>query len=86
MEWSLIYELIDPALLIVIGACWVLGMILKQTPGVPNWTIVYILTAFAILLTFGLVGLSIEAAVQGLLCGALSVYGHQVVKQTRERE
>lgn len=86
MEWNVIFELIDPALLIVVAACWVIGIILKQTPRVPDWTIVYIVTLFAILLAIGLIGLSVETVVQGILCGAVSVYGHQIVKQTRARD
>lgn len=85
MEWGMIFDLIDPALIIVVAACWALGMILKQTPRVPDWTIVYIVTAFAIVLAIGLIGLSVETVIQGILCGAVAVYGHQVVKQTRDR-
>lgn len=86
MDWGILFDLIDPTLIVVVAACWVLGIVLKQTPRVPDWTIVYIVTLFAILLAIGLVGLSAETVIQGILCGAFAVYGHQVVKQTRERE
>ncbi|MCE3202463.1 phage holin family protein [Paenibacillus sonchi] len=84
MEWKAIFELIDPRLLIVVAACWVIGFILKQTPRVPNWSIVYVVLIIAVLFTFGLLGWSVEALIQGILAGAFSVFGHQVVKQTKE--
>ncbi|MGO4540390.1 phage holin family protein [Paenibacillus sp. 2TAB19] len=85
MEWSAIFELIDPKLLIIVAACWVIGYVLKDTPGVPNWTIVYIVTAIAVLLTIWFVGFSAVAVIQGVLVGAFAVYGHQVIKQAKER-
>ena len=86
MDWGIIFELIDPQLFLVVAACWCLGYILKKTPRVPDWTIVYFVTLAAVLFTIGLQGFSIHSVIQGLLCGAFAVYGHQVVKQLRERE
>ena len=40
MDWNMIWQLIDPKLLIVVAVCWVIGYVLKQTPRVPNWGIV----------------------------------------------
>lgn len=85
MEWSVIFQLIDPKLLIVVAACWVLGFILKQTPNVRNWSIVYIVTAVAMLLTVWLIGWGAEAVIQGVLAGAFAVFGHQLVKQAKGR-
>lgn len=81
----MIFELIDPALFIVVGVCWVLGYILKQTPQVRDWTIVYIVVAAAILLAVWMLGFGPEALIQGILAGAFAVFGHQVVKQTSTR-
>lgn len=83
MEWNVIFELIDPRLLIVVAACWAIGYVLKQTPKVPNWSIVYIVVLLAVLFTIGLLGWSVEALIQGILAGAFAVFGHQVVKQTK---
>ncbi|GAB6931567.1 hypothetical protein JCM10914A_55640 [Paenibacillus sp. JCM 10914] len=82
MEWNMIFELIDPRLLVVVAVCWVIGYILKQTPNIPNWSIVYIVLVIAIVLTIGLLGWSVESVIQGILCGAFAVFGHQAVKQT----
>jgi len=84
MEWELIVNLIDPSLLVVVAVCWVLGFIIKQTPNVPNWSIVYIVSAFAITAVLLLQGLSVEAVLQGILCGAVAVYGHQLVTQAKK--
>ncbi|MFB4326384.1 phage holin family protein [Priestia sp. BR_2] len=84
MEWNVIFVLIDPRLLIVVAACWVIGWVLKKTPRVANWSIVYIVIAVAVWLTIGLLGFSVEAVIQGILAGAFAVFGHQAVKQTKE--
>ncbi len=84
MEWNAIFNLIDPKLLIVVAACWVIGYILKQTPSVPDWSIVYIVTLLAVVFTVWLLGWSPEALIQGVLCGAFAVYGNQLVKQTKK--
>ncbi|MFD0712861.1 phage holin family protein [Paenibacillus sp. GCM10027626] len=84
MEWNAIFELIDPQLLIVVAVCWVLGLSIKQVPRVPDWSIVFILTVFAIATVIGLTGLSVQAVLQGILCAAVAVYGHQLAKQAHE--
>ncbi|WP_431785754.1 phage holin family protein [Paenibacillus lactis] len=83
MEWNVIFELIDPRLFIVVAACWVIGILLKQIPAVPNWIIVYGVVIASVLLTFGLIGLSVESLIQGILAGAFAVFGHQAVKQAK---
>jgi predicted neutral ceramidase superfamily lipid hydrolase len=82
MEWTAIQGLIDPQLLIVVAACWVIGYILKTTPHVPDWTIVYAVAAVGIVAANSLLGWSTQSILQGVLCGAVAVYGNQVVKQT----
>lgn len=86
MDWNIVYGLIDARLLIVVAACWVIGFILKKTPKVADWTIVYVVTAAAIVLTVGLIGFSVEAVIQGILAGAFAVYGHQLLKQTKQSD
>ncbi|PAK51414.1 phage holin family protein [Paenibacillus sp. 7541] len=84
MEWGIIFQLIDPRLFMVVAACWVIGYVLKQTPRVPNWSIVYVVIIVSILLTVELIGWSVESIIQGILAGAFAVFGHQAVKQTAE--
>lgn len=84
MEWEMIYELINPALAVVVATCWVIGFILKKTPMVPDWAIIFIVTAIAIVFTTSILGISPESFIQGVLCGAFAVYGHQFVKQAKK--
>ncbi|WP_284238223.1 phage holin family protein [Paenibacillus glycanilyticus] len=82
MSWEDITNFIDPKLMIVVVTCWVIGYMLKQTPAVPDWTIVYAVTAVAIASSGLILGFTVQSVLQGILCGAFSVYGSQLVKQT----
>ncbi|MEK3762692.1 phage holin family protein [Paenibacillus sp. FSL P4-0338] len=84
MEWNAVSSFIKPELLLVLIVCWVIGYILKQTPRVPDWAIIYIVTAVAIIVVCLMLGLSPDSVLQGILCGAVAVYGNQLVKQTRK--
>ncbi|MEK5058656.1 hypothetical protein BK126_02920 [Paenibacillus sp. FSL H7-0326] len=86
MEFTMdyIFQLIDPALIGVLVACWVIGYTVKQLPSIPNWSIVFIVSAAAILLTGFTLGWSVESLIQGILVGAFAVYGNQVVQQTQK--
>lgn len=86
MEWNVIFNLIDPKLLIVVAVCWVVGVVVKQTPRIPDWAIVYIVTVVAVGFAIALLGFTAEVILQGILCGAFAVYGHQLVKQTKGRD
>ncbi|MBD2846178.1 phage holin family protein [Paenibacillus sp. IB182496] len=83
MTWDQLNAFLDPQLAIVVAACWVIGSMLKQTPRVPNWSIVYLVTAAAIAFTLALTGFTALAVLQGILAGALAVFGHQLIKQAR---
>lgn len=81
MDWTTIFELINPALFGVLAVCWIIGFALKKTPKVPDWTILYIVTAVAIALVVMSLGWGVESLIQGVLTGAFAVYGNQFVKQ-----
>lgn len=82
--WEEVKNLIDPSLMIVVVACWVIGYALKQTPRVPDWSIIYAVTAVAIVFAISTLGFHAQSVLQGILCGAFAVYGNQLVKQTNE--
>ena len=86
MDWNIVYGLIDARLLIVVAVCWVIGYVLKKTPKVADWTIVYVVTVSAVLLSCGLLGWTVEVLIQGILAGAFAVYGHQLIKQTKQSD
>lgn len=84
MEWNVLINLLDPKLSFVLAACWVFGSILKRTPKVPNWSIVYFVTCMAIVASVMILGLSTLSVLQGFIAGAASVYGYELVKSTVE--
>lgn len=83
MDWNMVWQLIDPKLILVVAGCWIIGFMLKQTPYVPNWSIVYVVVIAGVLLTGFLIGWGAESLIQGILAGAFAVFGHQVVKQAK---
>lgn len=84
MEWNAVIEFINPELLIVVVACWIIGYVLKQTPKVPDWIIIYVVTLVAVAFAVVLLGLTAQSVLQGILCGAVAVYGNQLVKQIKK--
>lgn len=90
MDLSLMLQFIKPELLIVVIACYALGIFLKQS-ALKNWLIPYILLIFAIVLTItymaivlgeGFTGkVIVIGLIQGLFAAALAVYGNQLIKQ-----
>ncbi|MDQ0340284.1 hypothetical protein J2S00_003089 [Caldalkalibacillus uzonensis] len=69
---------------IVIPALWVIGMFLKKTPSFADWAIVWVLLLVGITFTVALLGPGIESVIQGILVTGAAVFGHQLVKQTKE--
>ncbi|MNP25226.1 hypothetical protein D3C76_1180230 [compost metagenome] len=66
----------------VVAVCWVIGYILKQTPKVPDWTIIYTVTLAATILVVLTTGINVDSVLQAILCSAVAVYDNQLVKQT----
>lgn len=70
--------------IVLIPALIAIGAILKATPKIPNWLIPYILLACGIGGAIGIMGVSINAAIQGILVTGVSVYGYEAFKALRE--
>lgn len=83
MEWDIVQSFIKPEFLIVVVVAWVLGYMVRTVPKIPNWSIVFIVTAYTIVTVVVIEGWSAQALMQGILCGAVAVYGNQLVKQTK---
>lgn len=67
--------------LILIPVLNVLGLIIKHLSFLDNKWIPLILLVFGIAGSFGLMGFTVDAAVQGVLVTGVAVYGNQLVKQ-----
>jgi hypothetical protein len=95
MEFNLI-NLIQVELIIIIAVTYVLGLFLKTIPNVPDWTIPFVLLAFAmvfsilykaIMLMEGFTAQSILSGfLYGILIAGIAVFGNQLIKQATERE
>ena len=77
------YYLIDKAA-ILIPCLWVLGKIIKNTPKIPNYIIPYVLLAFAIAGSMGILGANISSVFQGIILTGLSVFGYESAKSFLE--
>ncbi|GAA0081391.1 phage holin family protein [Clostridium sp. CTA-6] len=70
---------------ILIPVLYVLGLMLKSNEKIQDWVIPWILTICSIIGSILLMGLNINAVIQGILCVGVAVYGNQLVKQTTEK-
>lgn len=82
----LLLDFIKQELYILVPVLWVIGNFLKRTPYIKSWYIPWILLGISVSFTCALVGLSIEAIIQGILITGGAVLVHQLIKQTRERK
>ncbi|MEC6747322.1 phage holin family protein [Marinilactibacillus sp. XAAS-LB27] len=68
--------------LIMIPTLYVLGMFMKDSKKLPDWTIPFILLFISLILTPLLIGgFTAENIVQGILVTGAAVLGDQLVKQ-----
>ncbi|MER2058780.1 MAG: phage holin family protein [Niallia sp.] len=70
---------------ILVPVLWIIGYALKQTPIIPDWSIIWILLLASILLATFAYGLSFEAVTNGIIAAGVSVFGHQLAKQTIQK-
>jgi hypothetical protein len=75
-------QLLNQNYLMLVPALWVLGFALKQTPRIPNWSIIWIISVVSLGLAFVSYGFHTEAFVNGLTAAGISVFGHQLVKNS----
>ena len=86
MEINLMNYIIEQAL-ILIPALYVLGIMLKQTNKIKDWTIPWILLVVGIIGAISLIGLNPNAVIQGILATGAAVFTNQLIKQnTKKRE
>lgn len=90
-----VLEYIRPELLLTVPVLWVLGKILKEASFLRDKWIPLLLGGAGILLAvcwiggggepFGVTGL-FTAVTQGILCAGAAVYGHQLIKQMKNKD
>lgn len=81
MEINIMDYIVEKAL-ILIPVLYILGLMLKQTNKIKDWTIPWILLVFGIIASIALMGFNTSAILQGILVTGATVYANQLVKQT----
>lgn len=84
MEINLMDYVMEQALILV-PVLYILGMMLKNTEKIKDWTIPWILLACGIGSCIAIMGVNIQAILQGVMVTGVSVFGNQLVKQTTEK-
>lgn len=67
--------------LILIPVIYIIGMILKGTERIKDKYIPVILLPIGVVLSMALMGIGINAIIQGILVVGVSVYTNQLIKQ-----
>lgn len=68
--------------LILVPTLYILGVFLKRTPRIKDWQIPWIVVVSGIAGSVGLLGITAEAVIQGVLVSGVAVLGNQLFKQT----
>ncbi|MFD2117754.1 phage holin family protein [Paenibacillus yanchengensis] len=72
--------------LILIPVLYVIGILLKKTPQVKDWVIPWILLVCGVTLSIFLADDVLQGVIQGVLVTGASVLGHQLYKQSKDRD
>jgi len=78
-----IAQFIKDDALVMIPILYFLGMLLKNTPQVPSWTIPYVILLGGVPLTIFLLGFEAKSFVQGFLVSGAAVYMNNLIKQAQ---
>lgn len=81
-----IIQFVQEQMLILVPVLFVIGLLLKNTPKVPDWIIPWVLLVIGIVLAVLLLGDPLQGVIQGALVAGATVLAHQLVKQTVERQ
>lgn len=76
-----ITEYITQNALILIPVLYIIGMIIKGTEKISDKYIPIILLFFGVCGTMGIMGINVNAVIQGVLVTGATVYANQLIKQ-----
>lgn len=79
-----IMEYIVEQAFILVPVLYILGLMLKQS-SVKDWLIPWVLLICGIVGAIFLMGLNVNAVIQGVLVTGVTVYTNQLVKQSTEK-
>lgn len=72
--------------LILVPVLYIIGIIIKNTEEIKDKYIPIILLVIGILGAVGIMGISVDSIIQGVLVTGASVYTNQLIKQTCKKE
>jgi hypothetical protein len=81
---EIINFLVEKALIIV-PVLWIIGKIVKGTKKIADEFIPVILLVLGPILALALLGLTVEAFMQGVIAAGVAVFGHQLLKQSAKK-
>ncbi|CEO27206.1 phage holin family protein [Paraclostridium sordellii] len=77
-----IIKFIPEKLLILVASLYVIGMFLKKTPKIKDWSIPWILLVLGISFSIPIMGFNATSILQGIICSFGAIATNQLVKQT----
>ena len=83
---SYIFGFLVEEALILIPVLMIIGKILKDLVVFPNKWIPLFLLPLGVLGAVGLMGISIQGVIQGVLVTGMAVYGNQLFKQIKRKK
>ncbi|WP_373599411.1 phage holin family protein [Paraclostridium bifermentans] len=75
-------KFVPEQLLILVAALYVVGMFLKKTPKVTDWSIPWILLILGVGFSISIMGVNATSILQGIICSFGSIATNQLIKQT----
>lgn len=84
MEINLMDYIVEQALILV-PVLYILGLMLKGTEKIKDWTIPWILLICGVACCIAIMGVNIQAILQGILVTGATVFGNQLIKQSTEK-
>ncbi|GAA0104302.1 phage holin family protein [Paraclostridium sordellii] len=77
-----IINFVPEQLLILVVALYVIGIFLKRTPKIKDWSIPWILLVLGISFSIPIMGFNATSILQGIICSFGAIATNQLVKQT----
>ncbi len=65
----------------LIPVLYIIGLVIKKIPGIPDWIIPLALLAIGVIFAMASIGWTIQGAIQGILVAGAAVFGNQLYKQ-----
>lgn len=81
---ELVKEFVDPKVFFIIPVLWFIGVLLKTTPKVPDWTIVWIVTITGVVLSTIFIGFDVYGFSQGIMTSAVAVLSYDMFNQSKK--